>query len=491
MANATVVLITLVVYNAALVAIGVWASRRTKDEADFFLGGRGLGAWVAGLSYAASTSSAWVLLGFSGFVYANGLSALWMVPGIWAGYAGVWLWFGPKLRAEAAGDGHVTLTDFLAARLDPAARRAVAVTASALIVFCFIFYVAAQFDAAGRAFDTTFHIGVTSSVVLGAAVVLAYCLLGGFWAVSVTDTLQGAIMAAIAVVLSIVAVAAAGGPGAIAARLAESAPAGFLDWTGGMGAFAFLGFVVGIASIGLGPFGQPHLLNRLMAVRDERERRRGFVVAMSWGVAVYLGMAALALSARVLVSELGDAENVFYRMTNTLLAPALAGIVLAAVLSAVMSTVDSILLAAAAAIAHDLGVTRRFPKHELLTARLVMTVVAILAVILTLSVPASIFGRVLFAWSALGAAFGPVVAARVMGVEPRGWAILAAMVTGFALTAFFNQAAALTGGALTSGPGAVFERFLPWLPSLVLVFAFRQPVNARPEAAPSSTSDAP
>jgi len=244
--DATVVLITLVIYKVTLIAIGLWASQRTKSEADFFLGGRDLGPWVAGLSYAASTSSAWVLLGFSGFVFANGLSALWMVPGIWAGYAVVWLWFGPRLRAEADAHGHVTLTDFLTAKVDGPTKRIIAAAASAFILFCFVFYVAAQFDAAGRAFDTTFHIGVTESVVIGAAIILVYCLLGGFWAVSVTDTLQGAIMAIIAVGLPIVALVAAGGPAGVAQALSASAPEGFLDWRGGAGGLAFMGFVLGV-----------------------------------------------------------------------------------------------------------------------------------------------------------------------------------------------------------------------------------------------------
>jgi len=91
LATSTVVLITLIAYKLVLVGVGLWASKRNSDETDFFLGGRGLGPFVAGMSYAASTSSAWVILGFSGFVYTIGLGALWMVPGIWAGYAVVWL----------------------------------------------------------------------------------------------------------------------------------------------------------------------------------------------------------------------------------------------------------------------------------------------------------------------------------------------------------------------------------------------------------------
>ncbi|MCG8442129.1 MAG: hypothetical protein MI723_10005, partial [Caulobacterales bacterium] len=314
--NTAVVIATLALYKLALIAIGLWASRRMRSEADFLLGGRGLGPVVAGLSYAASTSSAWVLLGFSGFVYTVGLSALWMVPGVLLGYLVVWGWFGPRLRAESESEGHVTLTDFLTARTGGGARRTLQLTASALILFCFVFYIAAQFQAAGRAFGTTFDMGVGESVIIGASIVLIYSLLGGFWAVSLTDTLQGVVMAFIALVVPLIALIAAGGPAGVAETLRETAPPAFLTATGGRPDLLFAGFALGVFSVGLGTFGQPHLLNRLMAVRDEGARRTGFAVAIGWAIAVYTGMVTLGLAGRALAPELGEAETVFYRLVG-------------------------------------------------------------------------------------------------------------------------------------------------------------------------------
>jgi len=209
----TTVLITLIVYKLTLVLIGLWAARRVQSEDDFFLGGRSVGPIVSGLSYAASTSSAWVLLGFSGFVYSTGLSALWMIPGIWLGYVVMWVWIGPKLREESAALGHVTLTDFLVAKLPVHAtwRRAIAVLSTLLIILCFIFYIAAQFDAAAKAFSDQFSLTMVESVLIGAVIILLYCLLGGFWAVSVTDTLQGGMMLLISIGLPLTALFAAGG----------------------------------------------------------------------------------------------------------------------------------------------------------------------------------------------------------------------------------------------------------------------------------------
>lgn len=434
---------------------------------------------MAGLSYAASTSSAWVLLGFSGFVFAFGLSALWMVPGIWAGYVAMWVWFGPRVRAEASAQEWLTPTEFLCAGLAPPAAAQVAALATLLIAFCFIFYIAAQFDAAATAFVSNFRMQTTSALLLGASIILLYCLLGGFWAASITDTLQGVVMMLAALLVPTLAVIKAGGPQEILVALAGLEPR-FSDFTGGHAGFVLLGMVLGLAGIGLGTLGQPHLLARLMAVKGEKERKQGFIIAFTWGVLVYIGMSWLALAARALALTPESGEQIFYLLAEQLLPPVLAGIVIAAILSAVMSTVDSLLLAASAAVSHDLKLARRFRIGELAMSRIVMITIVFSAVVLALFLPETIFNRVLFAWNALGAAFGPLIIARVMGREPAAVARLASIVLGFGLTVFFYSYGTLDSDALgglnrwladlAQLPGDPFERFVPFLPPLLIVF---------------------
>ena len=475
----TVILISLIVYKLLLVGIGIWASGRVRDDADFLLGGRNLGPWVAGLSYAASTSSAWLLLGFSGFVFAFGVAALWMVPGIWAGYVVMWVWFGPRIRAESSANGWVTPTEFLCANTDAASTTRIAALATLLIAFCFVFYIAAQLDAAASAFVTNFEMSAVSSLLLGAGIVLVYCLLGGFWAASVTDTLQGLVMMLAAILVPALAVIEAGGPVEIVRTFGDIDP-GFSDFTAGLTGFAFLGLVLGLAGIGLGTLGQPQLLARLMAVRGDKERRQAFAIAFSWGIVVYVGMSWLALAARSMALEPGSGEQIFYLLAEDLLPPILAGIVIAAILSAVMSTVDSLLLAASAAVSHDLRLAERTGIGKLWMSRMVMTGIVIAAVVLALVLPETIFNRVLFAWNALGAAFGPLIIARVMNREPPGAARLWSIITGFALTVFFysygnTDTDSATGFSLKMAelaqlPGDPFERFIPFIPPLLIVF---------------------
>ncbi|HMQ23030.1 MAG TPA: sodium/proline symporter, partial [Planctomycetota bacterium] len=104
------VLATLVVYKLALLAIGLWAERRTRDGDDFVLAGRRMGPVIAALSASASSSSAWTLLGVSGLAYAKGLSALWVFPGCVGGFCLNWFLLARPLRAHAHAHAALTVT---------------------------------------------------------------------------------------------------------------------------------------------------------------------------------------------------------------------------------------------------------------------------------------------------------------------------------------------------------------------------------------------
>ncbi|VAV88143.1 Proline/sodium symporter PutP (TC 2.A.21.2.1) @ Propionate/sodium symporter [hydrothermal vent metagenome] len=461
MNTATIItLVTLVLYQIALLGIGFWAKGRTKTMSDYFLGGRTLGPWVSGLSYAASSSSAWVLLGLSGFFFAIGPLALWILPGVWLGYVVVWLVIGPSLRRAAATHDLITLTDFLVIGITGKMRKTITALAAGFILFCFSLYVASQFQGAGNAFASSFGLSMGASVLIGAGVVLAYTWVGGFWAVSVTDALQAVLMIVVAVVLAVLALVLQGSPQAIWSS-ASANPAAISPQ--GIAAF---GFVIGCLGIGIGPVGQPQLLNRLMAIRSGRDIKTGFAIAITWSVIVFSSMAVLGLCARSLLPATTPAEDVFFVFSHAALPPVLAGIVLAAVLSAILSTADSLLLAAGSAAAHDLGLAKKFVGKELLISRLVTLGISAIAVALTLFLPASIFSRVLFAWSAMGAAFGPTVLLRAIGHPPTSWGVLLSMVSGFALTILFYLQ--------PDAPGDVLERVVPFVVALAIALGFRQ-----------------
>ena len=451
------ILITLVAYKLLLVGIGLWASRRVASESDYFLAGQNLGAWTAGLSYAASTSSAWVLLGFTGAVFATGLTALWLVPGIFGGYLLTWLVIGPRLNAETRERGHITIVDFVSADASGHTRRMIRWTMAAIILFCFVFYIASQFQAAGNALSDAFGIDTLEAVLIGAAVIVLYCAFGGFWAASITDALQAVVMLVACLLVPAALIIGEGGLAVVADRLHATDDHDWFHFDGGAGGMLGAGIAMGLLGTGLGALGQPQLLNRIMAVKSQGERLRGAAITVGWGVLIYTGLVLLAMGAKAVALEAGT-ESVIFTAAREYLPPVLAGIVIAAVLSAVMSTVDSLLLASASAVSHDSDIPFSNP---LLAGRLSMVGVAVLAVALTLALPQDIFSRVLFAWVALGAAFGPAVITRALGWRVKPIFVLAAILVGFlvAVTAYGIQ------GALSD----VIEKWGSWSIGLLIL----------------------
>jgi len=485
MTRSTAILFTLLAYKVTLVLIGVWASRRTHDDGDFYLGGRKLGPWVAALSASASSSSAWTLLGVSGAAYAWGLSALWLFPATLMGFIINWFWVAPRLMPMSRESRSLTLTEFLAGDATHPLYPTIMRFSSIAILFSFMFYIASQFQAAGHAFASSFGLPAATSITIGAAIIVVYTLLGGFWAVSVTDTLQGMLMVIAAIFLPVVALVHAGGPAAVIASLREVSDTGSLSLTHGYPGILGLAFILGTLGIGLGYPGQPHVVNRFMALRDADSLRRGRVIAIAWASFIYAGMLTLGLSGRVLFRGIADSEQIFFETANQLLPPVLAGIMIAAILSAIMSTADSQLLVASSSISWDWRQAGRRPLDEhdvrgLRTTRIVVLLVSVAAIVLAIYAPATIFTRVLFAWHALGSAFGPLLLVRLTGARVDARFVLAAIATGFGLTVVLYL--------FPSAPGDAAERLIPFICALAIALMGRvKPALAPHEDAPRSS----
>ncbi len=454
MTNTTAILVTLVIYKIVLILIGLWANKRTKSTSDYFLGGRKLGPWVAALSASASSSSAWTLLGVSGAAYLWGLPAIWLFPATLSGFMINWFYIAPRLSVHGAKVGAITLTDVLATDDNGFSIKELRWLASVIILFCFVFYIASQFDAAGQSFQFTFGMDKNISILLGAGIILIYTLLGGFWAVSVSDTLQGIMMALSAIILPIVAVSQAGLGNIVASFSNQS----IFSSPSGMGGIVALGFIFGTLGIGIGYPGQPHVVNRFMAIEPGEKVRQGRMIAIGWALIIYPGMIFLGWAGRILMDIAGH-EQILIVMGNQLLPPVLAGIILAAVLSAIMSTADSQLLVAASSVSHDLKSSGE--EFSLNQTRIVVAVICVIAVFMAIFVDKSIYSRVLFAFSAMGAAFGPLLIGRMQGGVPKINAISAMAVGFFGTLLFYYSEMKPEGNPL--------ERLIPFALAFIIV----------------------
>ncbi len=208
------------------------------------------------------------------------------------------------------------------------------------------------------------------------------------------------------------------------------------------------------------------LLVRFMALRDRKALRQARIITMVWYGVVFGGMVLLGLIGHVLHPGIDNPETIFFTLTDRLFTPVVGAILLAAVLSAIMSTADSQLLVAASAIAHDLGLGKKHAQRSLLVSRLTIVGLVVFAVMVALYLPEKIFSRVLFAWVALGAAFGPTLFLRLAQVPLKPVGILLSILTGFGLAVVFYL--------MPDSTGDIFERLLPFCASFAMLLLFRQ-----------------
>jgi len=404
-------LIGILVYLVILIVIGVYAARRMKRLDDFVLGGRTIGPLAAAISERASGESSWFLLGLPGAAYAAGFTTFWSVIGIAFGIFCSWVFLAVPLRRQTEKYGALTIPDYFAARFGANART-LRVISMLIIIFFYTLYVAAQFVGGGKLLNAAFDLDFQWGLVITASVVMLYTLLGGFLAVVWTDVVQGIMMAIVAFILPVLGIIKLGGPVALVEKLQPLGPE-FLSMDAGQTGAAFLfGVMLGGLAWGLGYLGQPHLLTRYMAIRSPLQIRRGTLIAMIWVLIAYWGAGMVGIvGAGTFEQGLADQEQVMPLLARYLLPGWLAGLMLAGAIAAMMSTADSQLIVVTSSIVEDVWVkllrARSSPKTLVMLSRMATILVAAVALVLALRNQDLIFDLVTYAWSGLGASFGP------------------------------------------------------------------------------------
>ena len=424
------------IYVLVMLGIGWTTSRQTLSSLDFFLADRSLKAWVTAISSTASSESAWAVLGTVGLAYKEGLSAIWFLPGCLMGYLINWFFIAEKLRKGSEEIQAVTLPDYIENYFND--KNHLLRLISVVIIFsCMIAYVAAQFTAIGKTFEAVFGVPHILSITIGGAIVLGYTMMGGVRAVAWTDFIQGLIMVFGLIVLSMTAMSSLGGFSEMLIEIEKISPE-TLEWMGGKSTAAFVGSMVGLLGIGLGYPGQPHVVTRYMAAKNTRAIQNGTWIALGWGLLMYSSSILLGICGRVLFPGLEDPEHLFPKAAEQLLPIFLTAIVLTGVLSAIMSTVSAQILVAASTVAHDIysKILNQSLSNEkiIFVSRLTVLLLGLGAMFIALGENRVIFWFVLFAWSGLGASFGPLILFTLYWKKVTHQGAVAGMLTGFGIT---------------------------------------------------------
>ncbi len=454
--------VSLAAYFVLMLGIGVYAwQKSTSNVSEFMLGGRQLPPSVAALSAGASDMSGWMLMGLPGAVYVAGINAAWIAVGLLIGAWANYLLVAPRLRVYTeVTDDAVTIPDYLEKRFEDTSRN-IRVIASLVIVIFFTLYTSAGLVAGGKLFEASFGFDYRLGLVITAGVVMAYTLVGGFLAVSLTDFVQGCIMFAALVLVPIVTLGELGGWTATSEAVRGVNP-DYLGWFSGVTA---LGIISSMAW-GLGYFGQPHIIVRFMAVRSVKDIPAMRRIGMSWMLVTVVGSVMCGIVGLAFVTRtgapLGDPETIFIVLSQTLFHPYIAGFLLAAILAAIMSTISSQLLVSSSSLTEDFYKTflrSGASQSELvLVGRIATLAVALVAIALALDRSSSILSLVGNAWAGFGAAFGPVILLSLhwRGITRSG--ALAGIIAGAGTVLIWLYAPFTIGG---QAPTAVIYEIIP------------------------------
>ena len=478
----TGVIISLAAYFILMLAIGVYAWRKTAaDTEGYLLAGRGLSPKVTALSAGASDMSGWLLLGLPGALYASGLVEAWIAIGLFVGALINWIVVAPRLRrqTEALGDA-LTIPEFLGNRF-PDKAVALRLTCAVIVVVFFTVYTAAGMVGGGKLFETAFGGAYMTGIWVTAGVVLVYTMIGGFLAVSLTDFVQGCIMFGALIVMPLVLLFGSD------ISLSDVPQEGYLSLTHGLTAVGWLSAV----TWGLGYFGQPHIIVRFMAIRSADEMPVARNIAMVWMGVCLLGAIGVGLAGRAFVVKNGialeDKETIFILLANLLFHPLVTGFLYAALLAAIMSTISSQLLVSSSSLTEDfyrLFLRKAASEREaVMVGRVSVLLVALMGIAIASNPDSQVLGLVAHAWAGFGAAFGPMIVLALTWKRMTGAGAVAGLVVGAAVVIVWIVAG--WDKSFLGGPG-VYE-ILPgfvasWL-AIVLVSRMGAPeaaVEAKP-----------
>ena len=433
-------MIALAIYFIAMLGIGFYAWRKsTQDSEGYLLGGRDLGPAVTALSAGASDMSGWLMLGLPGAIFLSGLGQAWIAVGLVIGAYLNYRLVAPRLRTytELAGDA-ITVPDYFEERFHDRSHALRLVSAIVIIVF-FALYTSAGMVAGGKFAVSALGMDYLTGILLMGGIVVAYTVMGGFLAVSLTDFVQGCIMFVALVLVPIVAWSQLGGELGPALGAAEASRG--LSLTQMIGGEVTVLAIVSAAAWGLGYFGQPHIIVRFMAIRDVRQMPIARRINIGWMTVSLVGAVLTGLIGAAWFAARGgspaDEETVFLLLSKILFHPFIAGFVLAAVLAAIMSTISSQLLVTSSSLTEDIYKTflnrDASEKALVMIGRAMVVLVSIVAGLLALDPESTVLGIVGNAWAGFGAAFGPAILFSLRWKRTTRQGVLAGMLVGAAV----------------------------------------------------------
>ena len=465
-------------YFAAIVAISVWAARRTRTASDFFVAGHGIGLVALTVASVSTSVSGFAFIGGPGLLYTVGLGALFIVlPAAVTNVMGAWV-LAKRMRLLGEVRGLMTVPDAIGARYRSPLAQGLSGVA---ILFGIVGYMATNCLAMGYVLDAIFGCGVTDGIWIGTGVTLAYSVAGGILAGIYNDVFQGTLMALASTLVFAAVLSLGGGIGGLTASVSAVDPA-FLGPWGTLGPLAALSFFF---VFGMGSLGQPQAVHKYYMLRDPQQLKwypmlktvgQILVLLLFFGVGV--GVKAFVSDGRMAPLPSPDAATPSFLLQ---FAPSLlAALVFAGVAAATMGAVNSFINIGAAVVTHDLPVAfGRALGNELRWGRIATLGIAVVAALIAQHSGALVAFLGIFGWGLFASTLVPALAVGLNWAGATRAGAVASITTGLATTLALET---LAYRKAFSFPAGVSGTAVALVLSLLVFFAVSWLTRARAAA---------
>ena len=394
--------LAMIFYFALAFSVIAFSYKKQTSSASFLMGNRSMNPYLTAMAAHASDMSNWLFMAYPATIWIGGLFNAWAAIGLTLCMFLNWQWIAPKLRVLTEKLGSLTLSSFFEKVLGDTKGHFRLASAGICALF-YTVYIAGGLVGLGHLAHTLFGIDYSLGITLGGALVIAYIFIGGYTTLAWLDLFQGIFLLLVILIV----------PTLIFTKLdvpLTSTTSLFPTWTS-LTFFQILSMALGW---GFGYFGQPHILTKFMGIRDVSKIKQSKRVGMLWMIlaltaATFVGLIAVPF----FNGTLAQPEMLFVEMVKQTFPPFVIGFILCAIIAAIINVTSSQLLVISSILSEDFYkkfLHKKASGKELVRiSRLGMIFVTFFALAIAFFNPASIFQLVLYAWSGLGAAFGPLL----------------------------------------------------------------------------------
>ncbi len=426
-------------YFLLLLAIGYFSYQKHMSATGFIIGNRSMNSWLTALAAHASDMSSWLVMAYPAAVFSRGVISAWTAIGLTTCMYLNWRIIAPKIRVATEKFNSMTFSSFFESRFKDTSGKIRVFSAIVLIVF-YTIYISAGLTTLGHNLELLFGLKYGIGVLIGLIIVIPYVFMGGYLTIAWIDLFQGLFLMCVILFIPLYLLPQVGGWAAISENISLNNLSSQLipDFSQGT--------IISIISLafgwGLGYFGQPHIVTKFMGIKKVSDIPTSKWIGMTWmvlslGAATLIGLVGIAF----FKGELNNPELVLVEMVKRSFSPLILGFVLCAIIATTINAMSSQILVLSSSLAEDLYKKlwhkKASSKDVLLASRLGILLVACFAFLIALRNTNTIYELVLYAWSGIGAAFGPLVILSLYSKKANKYGAWAGILVGGSVSAIW------------------------------------------------------